>query len=420
MAGEVTLSGAKNLASKLMLATLLTEEECILENVPEIGESDIALAMVARAGGHVERTGTTVRIRNHSISESDLSTVPRNRLSILAIGPLLFRTGRAIVPVPGGDQIGKRPVDFHLTALRQFGATITEEGGLYVAEALELTGTAVTLPYPSVGATETVLLCGAWANGTTTLTNAAIEPEVSELVHFLRELGVTIDSPSERTFVIQGTHSFKGATQRVIPDRLEAISYAAAALATRGDVRMHGAMPEHLNTYQTFVNDIGGSFEILGDALRVSAHGPLRPTVVRTDVYPGFATDWQQPSAVALLTAAGESVIHETVMDNRFGYCDDLIRMGAQISVSTNCVGTPCRFNGQSAHVARISGPTQLTASQITIPDIRAGMAHLIAALIAHGESTLIGLEHLDRGYGQQLEEKLRALGATIRRVELP
>lgn len=417
LAGTVALSGAKNLASKLLLATLFTDQECILENVPEIGEIDIALSILELAGGNVEREGTTVRTQHVAVRHSDIRKAPKNRLSILAIGPLLYRTGNAIVPMPGGDPIGKRPVDFHITALRKFGARIVEHADHFAAEATELVGTTITLPYPSVGATETVLLCGAWAKGTTTIHNAAVEPEILELIRFLTALGVHIETPDERTFVVTGTQNFRGTKQRVIADRLEAVSYAAAALATRGNIEIIGAEPSHLQPYNDFVTSIGGEFKYVGDRVVVNASNELTATTLTTDVYPGFATDWQQPTAVVLVTANGESVIHETVMDNRFGYCADLLRMGASIRIDTNCPdGQACRFQGTSPHVARIIGPAALHGTTIQIPDIRAGMAQLIAALIATGTSTLTGLDHLDRGYGPQLQFKLKGLGAKIER----
>ena len=418
--GEVTLSGAKNLASKLLIATLLTPDECVIENVPDIGENQIALEILRLVGATPSREIETIRTAADRITNSDVRAAPRNRLSGLTIGPLLFRTGRAAVPFPGGDRIGRRPVDFHLDALRSLGATITEESDGFSIEAPNgLQGAQIDLPFPSVGATETTLLTAAWARGETLLQNAAIEPEVLELVRFLQAMGAKIEQLADRTFRIQGVTNFSRARQRVIADRLEAVSYASAALATRGDVLLHEAVVEHLDTYITFVRRIGGGVAVESDGIRFYAEGHLRATDIRTDVYPGFVTDWQQPSTVVLVTAGGTSTIHETVYENRFGYVRELNRMGASIDVQTACLQPACRYDGQNfEHVAVIQGPSHLHGTDIEVPDIRAGMAHVVAALVADGVSRLNGIEHLDRGYGHQFEAKLRGIGASIERGE--
>lgn len=419
--GTIKLSGAKNLASKLILASILTGEPCTLTNVPDIGESDIALSLIRAAGAMATRSGDTATITADNIHTYDLQAIAtRNRLSILLIGPLLFRTGSADVPPVTGDQIGKRPIGFHIDALHALGVDIeqTEHGFRAVADRVH--GATIALPYPSVGATETVLLTASWADGETVLTNAAIEPEVVALAHYLVAMGakITIDI-EQRCYRIQGVRSFHGASQRVIPDRLEAVSYASVALATGGDILLDDAQPADLQSYLDFCHRLGAGIELQHHGIRFFSNGPLVGTWFETAVHPGFMADWQQPSVVVLACATGTSRIHETVYEDRLRYTDELRRMGADIQVSTDCYGTPCRFMGQGhSHSATIHGPTTFQPATLTIPDIRAGMAHVVAALVAPGTSKLVGIEHLDRGYGLGLQIKLQGVGAVIERIE--
>jgi UDP-N-acetylglucosamine 1-carboxyvinyltransferase len=421
LTGSVRLSGAKNLASKLILASLLTDKPCTLTNVPAIGEIDIAIQLVSLAGAQVERHEDSVTITAATVSEHDFHAVPvRNRLSILLIGPLLYRTGKALVPPVTGDQIGKRPVGFHIDALRALGVRIEQIDGGFQAVAEQLRGCEIQLPYPSVGATETVLLTASWATGITILKNAATEPEIVALVHFLRKMGAKIEIDEQaRQITIEGVQTLSGAEQRVIPDRIEAVSYASAALATGGDIMLEDAQSQDLQIYLDFVRQIGGLIETTDAGIRIANTGSLHSASFETAVHPGFMTDWQQPSVVVLCMATGKSYLHETVFEDRLRYTADLVRMGATIEVSTDCYGTACRFAGQNhRHSATIEGPTTFKPTTLHIPDIRAGMAHVVASLVATGTSRLYGIEHLDRGFGRSLEDKLRGLGAVIRRIE--
>jgi len=421
LAGQVAIGGAKNAASKLILASLLTSEPCSLTNVPQIGETEIALELVRATGATATQQLDVVTIDASTLNQSTVSELSRkNRLPILAIAPLLHRTGSAHVPRLGGDKIGARPVDFHVTALEAFGATIQTEADAFVATADRLHGAKVTLPFPSVGATETVLFAAVLADGETVLENAAIEPEIIDLIDFLKAMGADITQTGERSFTIVGVDSLHGAEHKVIPDRLEAASYLAAAVATNGDVTVTGVDPEHLAPFLTVLSAIGCQVEVGTNTVRATRGSSLVGTSVRTDVYPGFATDWQQPLCVVLTQATGESVIHETVYEDRVGYTSDLRRMGASIRTTTDCYQEPCRLHDKGAyHTAFITGPTELHGANVTIPDIRAGMAHVIGALTATGESVLSQVDILDRGY-QQLEEKLTALGADITRTDEP
>ena len=421
LSGSVQLSGSKNAASKLLLAALLTSERCEIANVPQIGELDIAIELVRSTGATVSRNGDKVTVQAGPVSGEQVSEQSRrNRLSVLAVGPLLHRAGVARVPMVSGDNIGARPINFHLDALRAFGAVIDESPTELVARADRLIGATIELPWPTVGATETVLLTAVVADGVTNLSNAAVEPEIRDLIRFLQKMGARIRFAGDRELEIEGVDTLHGTTHTVIPDRLEAASFAAVALATGGDVHLLGTTQDDCMAFLSTIEAMGGGVEIHDRAVHVWRKGGLTGTDIRTDVYPGFATDWQQPLAVALTQAEGESTIHETVYENRLGYTADLRRMGATIQTQTDCIGQPCRFAHAGAyHAARINGATPLVGTTVTIPDIRAGMAHVIGALAATGTSTIHNVEILDRGY-ERLEEKLRALGADIERVEDP
>ncbi len=418
LTGRTRVVGAKNAATKLMVATLLTDEPCRLDNYPHLGDTEITEELLTSVGGELERQDGSLHIHTPEITQSNVPPLSRkNRIPILAIAPLLLRTGHAQVPVLGGDKIGPRPVDFHVTALQAMGATVQESDGVYVAEAKKLHGTNVILPFPSVGATETILFASVLAEGNTRLENAAVEPEVLELIMFLQKMGAVIQLGANRIIEIEGVKKLHGASHRIPADRNEIISFAIAAIATAGDVFVEDAHQEHLVTFLNVVRKIGGEFEVAADGIRFWRHGTLRPLDVSTDTHPGFMTDWQQPTLTLLTQAPGTSHVHETIYEDRFGYTKDLNRMGASIVVQDVCDIAHCRFAGKHAmHYATVVGPTPLRAAELVIPDIRAGMAHVVAALIATGTSTLTGIEHLDRGY-VHLERRLAQLGANITRV---
>lgn len=419
LGGTVRLAGAKNSISKLLVASLLTEETVILENVPANGEADIVVELCRRIGSRVERNGNTIRIRTPEIRNPRVSELSRkNRIPILALGPLLVRAGIAEVPALGGDYLGHRPVDFHISALEKLGATIEITESLYRARTDGLHGGRITLPYPSVGATENAILAAVRASGNTLITNAAVEPEIVDMVKMLQKMGAIIEFGSDRAIYIEGVPELHGTTHRIIPDRIEAASFGVMALATGGDVFVEDAIQEHLITFLNSVRRVGGEYEILPTGIRFFRRGPLLPLHIETDTHPGFMTDWQQPFTVLLTQAAGESIVHETVYDDRFGYILDLRRMGADVTLIPRCLGAlSCRFSGkQYNHTALIRGPQPLTSAAMAMRDIRAGMAHIIAALIARGVSEITGVEHIDRGY-ERIDERIRALGADIKRV---
>jgi len=417
LSGRIRVAGAKNAASKMMIASLLTEDEVVLDNCPQIEEITITGEILSAVGAHVRHEGSRVALHTPHISSTKVTELTRrNRLSILALAPLLHRSGHAEVPLVGGDKIGPRPVNFHLQALEQMGAVIEQTASSYKASAPKggLHGALIKLPYPSVMATETVVIAGTLATGRTRIENAAIEPEIVDLVKLLQQMGAIIEFGADRVVTVDGVHKLHGARYTVMPDRMEAASWANVAIATGGEIIVEGARQEELVTFLNTVRRIGADYEVLPEGIRFK-RGPngLYGIELETDTYPGFMTDWQQPMVVTLTQAKGISVVHETVYEDRFGYTEDLRRMGADIGVFAKCLGElTCRFRNKSErHSAVIEGPTPLRATEIEIPDIRAGMAQVIAALVADGESTLMGVHHLERGY-EQLWNKLRAVGA--------
>lgn len=418
LAGTVALSGAKNAASKILLATMLSSEPSVIDNVPILGETDIAAELIGQVGGRVERDGHRWTVTTETIATNNLTALSRrNRLPILTLGILLNRSGQAEIPFVGGDHLGARPVDFHLAALRSMGATIEETPTSFRASAKRLHGATITLPYPSVGATESIALAAVLAQGRTVIQNAAVEPELMDLLQMLQTMGAMIDLGADRRLVIDGVDRLAGTTYRVIPDRMEAASFACLALATNGDITVTDARQADLLTFLTTIRRMGGQFDVRPDGIRFFRSGPLRAVAVETDTHPGFMTDWQQPLVTVMTQAEGVSTIHETVYEDRFAYIKTLVAMGAEISLSVDCFGTmPCRWRGRNCqHSCQVTGPSRLHGAAIAVPDIRAGMAHLIAALTADGESTLTGIEHLDRGY-QDLPTRLQTLGARLKR----
>ena len=421
--GEVRISGAKNAASKMMIASLLTDEPVVLTNLPRQRETAITEEIITSIGAKVEwqeEHRAVVHAKNISTSNMPEPS-ERNRISVLALAPLLHRTGQAFVPHVGGDKIGPRPVNWHLEALRKMGAIFEESSeGIRATCSDRLQGALINLPYPSVGATETAILAGVLAEGRTVIRNAAREPEIFGLIMQLQKMGAMIQVNAARSIEIDGVEKLHGCEAYVIPDRIEAASYACMALGTRGEIFVRDARHVHLITFLNAVRRIGGSFEIQQDGILFRGAEQYNGIKLETDTHPGFMTDWQQPFVVVLTQAKGTSVVHETVWERRFGYTDALIKMGADITLFSNCLGElDCRFKDQNyKHSAVITGPSSLKGGEVEVPDIRAGLAYVLAALVAEGESTLTGIHHLDRGY-EKLEERMNSIGATIKRVDI-
>lgn len=419
--GKTEVRGSKNSAPKMMVASLLSAEPCIIENVPMSLETEITKELCENIGSVITLAGDhTYKVATREVKSSLVPEFSRrNRISVLAIGPLLHRKGFAEVPVLGGCPIGHRPINFHVEALSRMGIRLLRRENSYYAEAEDIHGAEIEFPYPSVGATESVILTATLARGRTFIKNAAVEPEIFNLVGMLKEMGAEIDfKEKSREVKVEGVKRLYGARVRVMPDRNEVVSLATAAMATQGEVLIQGAEAEHLGAFLEKIKEIGGEYEAGEEGVKFKGRNRYNSTFIKTSPHPDFMTDWQQPVCILLTQARGESIIHETVYEDRFGYTKDLKRMGADIEVSDECpMGSRCRFFGQNLnHSAKITGPTRLRGGEITMTDIRAGMAHLIAALSAEGESVVSGVEHLDRGY-ERIDERLRQLGADISRI---
>jgi UDP-N-acetylglucosamine 1-carboxyvinyltransferase len=427
--GEVRVRGAKNLVSKAMVAALLGQERSHLYDVPRIRDVEVVRGLLELHGVRVtdgDEPGELVldptNVERANVDEINVHA-GSSRIPILFCGPLLHRLGHAFIPDLGGCHIGDRPIDFHLAALREFGATVDKTPeGMHITAPNGLQGTKFNLPYPSVGATEQVLLTAVLAEGVTELRNAAVEPEIIDLICVLQKMGAIITVHTDRVIEITGVPQLGGYRHRPIPDRIEAASWGAAALATGGDVFVRGARQADMMTFLNVYRSVGGQFEVNdgpNGGIRFWHPGEeLRAVAIETDVHPGFMTDWQQPMVVALTQARGLSIMHETVYERRLGYTDALNQMGATIQTYRECLGgTPCRFGRRNfRHSAVIAGPTKLHATEVVIPDLRAGFAHLIAALAAEGASTVYGVSLINRGY-EDFEAKLSGLGAHVERI---
>lgn len=421
LTGQVDVKGAKNLATKAMVASLLGTTPSTLRDVPEIRDVEVVRSLLEVHGVAVsagEEPGSLVLdpsgAESAGFEEID-AHAGSSRIPILFCGPLLHLLGQAFIPDLGGCRIGDRPIDFHLDALRRFGAIVDKQpNGIRLSAPEGLHGANIELPYPSVGATEQVLLTAVRAKGVTELRNAAIEPEIMDLIGVLQKMGAIISYEPNRVIFIEGVDELHGYDHRSLFDRNEAASWACAALATDGEIFVKGARQYEMLTFLNVFRKVGGSFDITDDGITFRrAQTPLKPVKVETDVHPGFMTDWQQPLIVALTQADGVSVVHETVYENRLGFTHALNQMGADIVVH------PKGLDGEYRRVPRreleqaavITGPTELHGADIVVPDLRGGYAYVIAALAASGTSRVSNVGIIRRGY-EKFFDKLRALGA--------
>jgi len=418
--GEISVRGAKNTLPKNMVASLLTDQECVLRNVAGVSDVEIVGRMVRALGGEVEHTGSgEIRMcaaRLAPLSRGEAAEFSgRSRIPVLLCGPLLNRVGELFIPDLGGCDIGPRPIDFHLEVLAELGARVEETSDGVRLTARRLQGARIRLPYPSVGATEQVLLAAVLAEVVTELSNAAIEPEIIDLIAVLQKMGATISVETDRVITINGVAQMHGFEHTAMPDRLETASWACAALATDGRIFVSGAHQLDMMTFLNAFRRVGGDFRVSDEGIEFWRAGPLRSVALETDVHPGFMTDWQQPFVVALTQAEGVSIVHETVYEDRFGYTSALNDMGAQVQLYRDCLGgRSCRFGQRNhLHSAVIVGPTPLRGTEIHVPDLRAGFSYVIAALVADGVSTITNVGLIRRGY-ESFEDKLRALGADL------
>jgi UDP-N-acetylglucosamine 1-carboxyvinyltransferase len=419
--GTIDVRGAKNLVTKAMVAALLGESPSVLRGVPDISDVSVVRGLlevhgviVAEGDAPGELVLDPSDVESAHFAQID-AHAGSSRIPILFCGPLLHRLGEAFIPDLGGCRIGDRPIDFHLDALRSFGAIVDKQSaGIHLTAPHGLIGADINLPYPSVGATEQVLLTAVRATGVTELKNAAIEPEIMDLIAILQKMGAIISVEPNRVILIEGVEHLTGYKHRALFDRNEVASWASAALATEGDIFVTGARQSEMMTFLNVFRKVGGAFDIEEDGIRFyHPGGVLKPVTIETDVHPGFMTDWQQPLVVALTKANGISIVHETVYEDRFGFTEALNKMGADIVVhSDGLVDFPRRVARRDfEQAAVITGPTKLHGADIRVPDLRGGFSHLIAGLTAEGQSTISNVGIISRGY-EHFIEKLAALGA--------
>jgi UDP-N-acetylglucosamine 1-carboxyvinyltransferase len=412
--GHVRVTGAKNSALKLMAAALLAPGRTTIDEVPDILDVSIMSEVLRRLGCDVdyERTGNgggggrvTIDVPEKPSTETDYDLVRRMRASISVLGPLVARCGSARVALPGGDAIGSRGLDMHISGLERLGATITSEHGFLVASAPKLTGTSIWLDFPSVGATENLVMAAVLAQGTTVIDNAAREPEIVDLCSLLAVMGAKIDGAGTSTITVEGVSSLSPVAYTTVPDRIVAGTWAIGAVMTRGDVVVERAVADHLTVALDKLTDAGATVDVLPEGVRVAMDGRPRCVDVVTLPYPGFPTDLQ-PMAVALASiSSGTALITENVFEGRFMFVNELVRLGASV-----------RTDG---HHAVVRGRERLSSAPVVATDIRAGAGLVLAGLVSDGVTEVQDVHHVDRGYPDFVDQ-LRGLGARIERVELP
>ena len=407
--GTIRVSGAKNSALPCMAAAILTEEEVILENIPQVRDIETERKLLVSMGGEVElgygraQHRTSISCRTLSDPEAKYEIVKTMRASSLVLGPLIARAGMARVAMPGGCAIGGRPIDLHIKGLEKMGATITQEHGYLEARAERLRGTHLVFDKITVTGTEDLLMAAVLADGETLMENCAREPEVSDLAALLTAMGAKIQGAGTSTMRVQGVTSLHGARHKINPDRIEAGTFLIAGAITGGDLIVANCNPAHLGAVISKLQEAGVRVDLLGpDSVRVRSDGNLRATDISTEEYPGFPTDMQAQYMALATQAEGVSQVKENIFENRFMHVQELVRMGANIKVDGN--------------TATVRGATKLSAAAVMCSDLRASASLVLAALVADGESILDRVYHMDRGY-ERIEEKLRGVGAQIRRL---
>lgn len=424
--GSVRIGGAKNASYKIMIASLLGSEESRILNFSHISDVELVGQIIGYLGAGVKQAGErSIFIDPRSLSSYTIKPEDgaQGRFSTMFIPPLLAKFGKAVVPAPGGDKIGKRPLDRHFDGLRALGATVRLEEGMYVAEAKQLKGATYRFAKNTHTGTETMIMAAVLAQGKTVLENAAEEPEIDDLIDFLNSMGAVIQRTGSKVIEIEGVEKLGGAIHKLIPDRNEAVSYACAAIATKGEIVIENARADHLVAFLDKLTSIGAKYEAGSYGIRFYYDGPLKAAEVTTEIHPGFMTDWQPLWATLCTQCEGESIIHETIMPSRFQYVDALVKMGANITAFNPEVKNPQNFYNfdlkddepGNMHAIKINGPAELKAGEFEVLDLRHGATLIIAALIANGTSKISGVEHVDRGY-EALDERLRTIGARIER----
>ena len=410
--GEVTISGSKNAVLPVMAAAMLTDERCVIADTPALRDVEIMSEIIRSMGAEVteklEDNIVEIETREIKTSEAPADLVRKMRASILILAPVLARTGKAVIPLPGGCAIGKRPIELHLKGLKALGADIIsgedERDTKVEARAEKLHGANIYLDYPSVGATEVIITAAALAEGTTVIENAAQEPEIIDLANYLNKMGARVRGAGTDTVKIDGVEKLKGASHRVIPDRIEAGTYMVAAAITKGDILLRNVIVDHIKPVIAKLRECGAVIEPTDEGLRVRGDiNPLISTDIKTLPYPGFPTDMQSPFMALLTVARGPSVVQETVFENRYMHVKEFNRMGAGIKVE--------------GHRAYIPGGKKLRGAKVIATDLRAGAAVILAGLVASGKTEVAEIFHIDRGY-EKLIEKFEGIGARITREE--
>ena len=406
LVGEVEIGGAKNAALAILAAATMTDETVLIENMPDVRDTNILLQAIKSIGAIVERIDRhTVKINGSQISHLIIADdyVKKIRASYYLIGALLGKYKSAKVALPGGCNIGSRPIDQHIKGWKALGATVKIEHGLIITEAEKLSGSHIYMDVVSVGATINVMMSAVMAEGRTIIENAAKEPHVVDVANFLNSMGANIKGAGTDVIRIKGTARLHGTEYTIIPDQIEAGTFMFAAAATKGDVMVKNLIPKHLESISAKLAEIGCEIEESDDAVRVVASKPLNHTQVKTLPYPGFPTDMQPQMVVALALARGASIVTESIFENRFKYVDEMTRMGADIKVEGN--------------TAFINGVEKYTGAGIVAPDLRAGAALVLAGLAAEGITTVDDIKYIERGY-EDFHIKLQSLGAVMERVD--
>jgi len=428
--GDVTLAGAKNVALKAIVSSLLTEEKIILHNMPHIRDVMLMLEVVKSLGIHAsfEENIVTIQDGKNRSTIVPLEIGARLRTSSLVLGPMLSRYGEATIPNPGGCRIGARPIDRHIEGLKQMGASIdySSTDGYFHAKADHLHGAHITFAKNTHTGTETLILAAVLADGTTVLRNAAEEIEVDDLIHLLNSMGANISRTAPREITIIGVPKLHGTEYTIMSDRNEEVTFAIAAAVSNGNITVHHSERKAMKSFLDMFEKAGGMYNMIDDTTtQYFSSGHLKAVDVTTKEHPGFMTDWQAPWAILMTQAEGTSTIHETVFENRFGYVEELQKMGANITYFDPEVADARSFYNfnwedrvQGTHQAiKIIGPTSLHNAVTTMMDLRAGATIVLASIIAKGESVIYGVEQIDRGY-EHIDSRLQKLGASIERVE--
>ena len=404
--GEVNISGSKNAALPIMAACLLCSEEVVLDNIPALRDINTMIRLITYMGVEISKTSdNTLKINAHRIKEkfAPYDLVKTMRASILVLGPLLARFGEAIVSLPGGCAIGARPVNLHIEGLKAMGAEIDLKNGYIHAKARQLKGCEFSFNPVSVTGTANLMMAACLAEGATILNNCAKEPEIVNLGEFLISMGANINGLGSDQILIEGVDKLEATTCRVIPDRIEAATFLIAALITKSNLKLNGALAEHLKEPMNLLKEAGASISVAEEFIEVTSLNEIIPVSFTTSPYPGIPTDIQAQLMVLNVLAQGESSIEETIFENRFMHVLELQRMGANIELQSN--------------IAKIKGVNQLQSAQVMATDLRASAALVLAALVAHGETEIDRIYHIDRGY-ENIDKKLSLIGAQVERIE--